>query len=55
MWNIVATFRYQILRRVSLVLGYRYWAIDYDNGSGFNRFEYDVQLSGPVVGLAIRF
>jgi hypothetical protein len=40
---------------VALPSGYRHRGIDYDKASGFNQFEYDVQVSGPVVGLAIRF
>ena len=36
----------------TLYLGYRYLSIDYDEGSGANRFEIDIDIQGPIVGLA---
>jgi hypothetical protein len=29
--------------------------MDYSDGSGRDRFEYDATLNGPVVGLSIEF
>jgi len=39
----------------SLGLGYRALGIDYDRGSGSGKFEYDITLHGPFVGLGYRF
>jgi outer membrane protein OmpA-like peptidoglycan-associated protein len=36
-------------------LGYRVLSQDYDDGHGSNKFEWDVTLHGPVVGLTIPF
>jgi hypothetical protein len=38
-----------------LDLGYRYYAVDYESGSGLNRFLWDVAHSGPVVGFSWEF
>jgi hypothetical protein len=35
--------------------GYRALSQDYTDGSGNNKFEWDVTLHGPILGLAIRF
>jgi hypothetical protein len=35
--------------------GYRAMYQDYTDGSGINKFEWDVTLHGPILGLAIRF
>jgi hypothetical protein len=35
--------------------GYRALSQDYTDGSGSNKFEWDVTLHGPILGLAIRF
>lgn len=29
--------------------------VDYENGSGSSKFEYDVTMSGPIVGLGFSF
>ena len=54
-WNLLAGLGYQMSERTTLWLGYRILAVDYDDGSGSDLFEYDVELSGPVAGLAVRF
>lgn len=41
--------------RTTLWLGYSILGVDYDDESGSDLFEYDVELSGPVAGLADRF
>ncbi len=54
-WNILTVLGYHISQRTSIWGGYRILDVDYDSGSGANLFEYDVTMSGPIVGLAYRF
>ncbi|GAB4343872.1 MAG: hypothetical protein Kow0099_22730 [Candidatus Abyssubacteria bacterium] len=54
-WNVLAVLGYQLSERTTLLAGYRALGIDYDDGSGADLFEYDVTMSGPIVGLAIQF
>jgi hypothetical protein len=37
------------------VVGYRALYQDYSNGSGDNKFEWDVTMHGPVIGMVIEF
>ena len=37
------------------LLGYRALDVDYKQGSGRNKYEYDVLQHGPVTGLTIGF
>jgi len=39
----------------SIVGGYRASHQDFEDGSGARKFEWDMTLHGPVVGLNIRF
>ena len=54
-WNVVAALGYELSERTTLWLGYRHLDIDYDDGSGSNLNEYDVEMTGPMLGLAIGF
>lgn len=54
-WNLMATLGYSISERTTLWFGYRILDVDYDDGSGPNLFEYDINMSGPLAGLAITF
>jgi hypothetical protein len=38
-----------------VIAGYRALSQDYDDGSGSDRFEWDVTLHGPLLGLSIGF
>jgi hypothetical protein len=38
-----------------VVGGYRAMYQDYTDGSGDNKFEWDVTLHGPILGLSIEF
>jgi hypothetical protein len=38
-----------------VIAGYRALSQDYTDGSGDDKFEWDVTLHGPILGLAIRF
>ena len=54
-WNMLAGFGYRLSQRTTLWLGYRILDVDYDDGSGADLFEYDVNIRGPVAGLEVRF
>ena len=54
-WNAVATVAYLLSERTRFGFGYRVLDIDYDNGSGADRFLYDVQMSGPLAGVVLSF
>jgi hypothetical protein len=54
-WNASAIFGYQFSQTVSAWLGYRGLGVDYESGSGFSKFKYDVIMQGPIVGLGFRF
>jgi len=36
-------------------IGYRYYDVDYESGSGLSRFKWDVDSSGPVFGFSWEF
>ena len=38
-----------------LDLGWRYYDVDYESGSGLTRFKWDVAHSGPVIGFSWEF
>ena len=48
-------FGYSITNTIELLLGYRAVYLDYENGSGDNRFAMDVWMHNPVVGINFRF
>ncbi|MBW1751615.1 MAG: outer membrane beta-barrel protein [Deltaproteobacteria bacterium] len=50
-WNLAGLFEYQPWKHVSLLAGYRYMSIDYEDGSGADLFKYDVTMYGPLLGL----
>lgn len=50
-WQAVAGVSYRVHENVSLALAYRMIGTDYDRGG----FVYDVEMSGPNVGLVFRF
>lgn len=54
-WNIELMAEYRCSERCSLIGGWRWLDINYENGSGSMKFAYDMLLSGPVLGLAINF
>jgi hypothetical protein len=49
-WNLAGLFKFQPWKHVSLLAGYRYMDIDYEDGSGADLFKYDVTLHGPLLG-----
>jgi hypothetical protein len=54
-WNMAAILAYQVSPRTSLAAGYRILDIDYSEGMGADKFQYDVQMRGPVLGFTLRF
>jgi hypothetical protein len=58
-WNVLAAYSWRIGTHFgatySGMLGYRALGVDYEQGSGVNRFEYDVIQHGPVLGLTVNF
>jgi hypothetical protein len=54
-WNIEAMLEYRTSPRCALIAGYRWLDIDRETGSGDEHFRYNVQLRGPVLGIAFDF
>jgi hypothetical protein len=54
-WNMAAILAYQVSQRMSMGAGYRILDINYSEGSGSEKFAYDVQMRGPMLGFAIHF
>lgn len=55
-WNFVANVGYQLpWWGVTPYVGYRVLYLDYEDGSGSNKFIYKVWHTGPQIGLGVRF
>lgn len=58
-WNVLGAYSWHIAERDGVsyggILGYRFLSVDYERGSGVNRYQYDVLQHGPLVGLAVTF
>jgi hypothetical protein len=54
-WQIQAYLGYRFSDLIQASAGYRLISIDYDKGSGSDRFLYDVDTSGPVIRLGFNF
>ncbi|MGE0641015.1 MAG: hypothetical protein AB7G12_10760 [Thermoanaerobaculia bacterium] len=54
-WNAVAALSFRLTERVRLGAGYRALDIEYEHGSGSDRFVYDTRMEGPVAGLSFSF
>jgi opacity protein-like surface antigen len=50
-WQLLGTLQYQVAESVALEAGYRYLAVDYDDGG----FLFDMALHGPIIGGTFRF
>jgi hypothetical protein len=50
-WNLAGRFNYHPWKHVSLLFGYRYMDVDYEDGSGADLFKYDVSIYGPLLGV----
>jgi len=51
-WNAALLFNYKFNDRISMFGGYRWLDYDYENGSGRDRFAYDVTYEGPAIALS---
>jgi hypothetical protein len=54
-WDVETGFIYRLFERASLKLAYRYYDIDYSNGSGTEKFGLDGSMQGPWLGMAFNF
>jgi hypothetical protein len=50
-WNLAGIFNFQPWKHVSLLFGYRYMDIDFEDGSGADLFRYDMTMQGPLLGV----
>ncbi|MDP1602686.1 MAG: hypothetical protein Q8M03_05420 [Legionella sp.] len=58
-WNVLAAYSFEICAQdgvtYSGLLGYRALDVDYEQGSGRTKYEYDVLQHGPLTGLTVAF
>ena len=54
-YDAIGFVGYDISRVTSIWLGYRVLGVNYESGSGFSKFKYDVTMYGPGLGVAFRF
>lgn len=58
-WNILAAYSLKLCDQKGVtysgVLGYRLLDVDFVKGSGRTRYEYDVLMHGPLLGLSIAY
>jgi hypothetical protein len=54
-WSLRVGARYRVARWFSAELGYKLLDIDYADGAGANRFEWDILMHGPYIGLNFHF
>jgi hypothetical protein len=52
---VQAVFLRHFSKNRHLDLGWRYYDVDYESGSGLTRFKWDVAHSGPVIGYSWEF
>jgi len=54
-WQVHAYAGYRFSKLFEMTGGYRYISLDYETGSGQDRFKYDVDTSGPVIRFGFNF
>ncbi|HML30746.1 MAG TPA: hypothetical protein PKE16_18285 [Hyphomicrobium sp.] len=58
-WQVLATYNWQMCVLYGHILdgyvGYRALSVDYSQGSGTSKYEYDVLQQGPVIGSTLHF
>jgi hypothetical protein len=54
-WNVSGYLGYSVSEMVSLWVGYRALGVNYQSGSGNDKFAYDVIIQGPAIGVGFRF
>lgn len=50
-WSAVATASWQFHKNWRLIGGYRYLDVDYESGSGDNKYAFDGSMQGPILGV----
>jgi hypothetical protein len=58
-WQVIGALNYEFLQRNNVtwsgMVGYKALSVDYSQGSGLTRYEFDMVMHGPIVGLTARF
>ena len=54
-FNLQFVFARHFGENMHLNLGWRYYDVDYESGSGLDRYKWDVSHSGPVIGWSWEF
>ena len=54
-WQAYADIGWKASDLLSVILGYRAIDMDYEEGSGRDRFHYDLTIAGPKLGVAFTF
>jgi hypothetical protein len=58
-WQALAAINYDFCVRNNVIwsgmLGYKALFVDYSKGSGLTRYEYDMTMHGPILGITARF
>ena len=54
-WQLQPDIAYRVSKLLQIGLGYRYLFMNYNNGSGSNRFYYDMGEYGPQVRIGFNF
>ena len=54
-FNLSDYVGYNVSRVVGHLAGYRALYVDYESGSGTNKFAFDSWMHGQVIGAAFRF
>jgi hypothetical protein len=54
-WNALAGLDYRPWKVASFKIGYRALGIDYETGSGDDRFGLDATMYGPIIGVTFHF
>ncbi|MGB5190975.1 hypothetical protein [Robiginitalea sp.] len=54
-WQLQAYAGYRFTKLFQMTAGYRVISLDYETGSGQDRFLYDVTTSGPVISFGFNF
>jgi hypothetical protein len=58
-WQALAAFNYKLFVRNNItwsgMIGYKALHVDFSQGSGLTRYEYNMTMHGPIFGLTARF
>ena len=58
-WNVIAAYNFNIYVSNGVtyagMLGYRALSVNYDQGTGLKKYDFDAVLHGPVMGITVKF